>query len=828
MSDRAVRLALAGMIVGVPLALGGEQPLLTLAAALVAVALLAVTIRRRAAAGGGPGVPGLSALAAFAGLALLTTVPLPAVALRVLSPATAALYGEMLPGWPADGTWRPLALDPYAVWTSLAGAGVGVAVYAVLLGFPWREGGVDGGPMHIQVSGGVLLALLLGGALVALATLLLRAAGYGSLAAEGGTSLFAGRASGPFRTPDLLAAHLGMLIPVAAAYGFAVARRFAVRFRSSADMPLGLAARSRAVVSTLTVNQARLWPPAAAALLVLTMLAAHAATGSPGGRAALLLGLAITAMGLAAPAVRHRRLGTAAAACLLFAGAGVAGLWIGAEARHPAPATAREFGGFASRLAVTEGTAAVVRHHALVGTGLGSWPDAFRRHRTGTFRQPVAAQAASGYLELTAEVGLIGLGLIVLFALAVRRAFRVPRSAVDGDLAVADWRAALADAELLRWGLVGGMAVCALHSILDAPLRAPANLLVLMTLLALLVAGGAAARLGAGRALGSLAALLAIALVPLLASLARGLTGAPLSPGDLLARAQAALGEGETGRDAARALIERAVLAAPARSAVHHAAATVLGPGPAGDAALARALALDPWSCEIRDALAVRLWQRGERSAGLVEFEESMARCPSFAEHAYLFEGASPVSTDGGGGRTLAAGDPLAARLGALDPQVGDAVGRGLVRALAGLPAGPGRLAVAAALATVREAQGHLAGAATMLAEEAERAPDEASKGMLLARAARDWLRAGDLRAAERVFVAAIRQAPERGDLYRRLAVDIYAARGDYATADGILQAGQRHAADPVPVYRGVLELLAQREAAKRPANTAGVGVVEP
>jgi hypothetical protein len=56
---------------------------------------------------------------------------------------------------------------------------------------------------------------------------------------------------------------------------------------------------------------------------------------------------------------------------------------------------------------------------------------------------------------------------------------------------------------------------------------------------------------------------------------------------------------------------------------------------------------------------------------------------------------------------------------------------------------------------------------------------------------------------------------PEEGILYRRLAVDVYAARGDFDTAQTVLKAGERNAVDLLPIYGAVTEVLGRREAAR-------------
>src|SRR5438132_642354 len=104
-SDRKVLLALQGLVLGLPLCLGGRQPWAVAAASAVVLVLLAVTIRERRRRGTAPYPPGIKTLVLLIGLALATTLPLTPAVLRLLAPATARLYAEMLPGWPGNGGW---------------------------------------------------------------------------------------------------------------------------------------------------------------------------------------------------------------------------------------------------------------------------------------------------------------------------------------------------------------------------------------------------------------------------------------------------------------------------------------------------------------------------------------------------------------------------------------------------------------------------------------------------------------------------------------------------------------------------------------------------
>src|SRR5438132_1607700 len=158
--------------------------------------------------------------------------------------------------------------------------------------------------------------------------------------------------------------------------------------------------------------------------------------------------------------------------------------------------------------------------------------------------------------------------------------------------------------------------------------------------------------------------------------------------------------------------------------------------------------------------------------------------------------------------RMLAGASPLSARdcLEKADLALAEEGDRG--RAL-GSAAGGERTAIVEDLASLLEARGQWREAAAALQAEAGRNAEVSGQ---LARAARDYLKADDKAAAEQALRAALERAPERGDLYRTLAVDVYAARGDFPAAESVLQAGERNALDMLPVYEGVTEVLARRE----------------
>src|SRR5579884_3398852 len=746
MRGRGVLLGVQGLLAGLPLLRGGHPPWALALAMPAVLVLLALTLRARQEHGG-PRAPAVGTLAAFLALGLASTVPLPPSWVRALSPHAAALYARLLP---ASGTWHALALDPWDAWLELARCAVAFGAFAVIVGYPWGDAAACR-----RVLRGLLGALLAGGTLGAFSGLVQVARGDGGpaglLPAPRG-----GRASGPLVNPNHFAAVLELVIPLALA--------------STAIVVLGLA---------------------------------HRASGSRGGLAAVLIGLGVAAGAAAADAIRRRRgpwrwLLLAPAAAGIVAGGCAFARW----AAVPPAAYAGENPdsiepSLGSRLAVAAQGLAVVAEYPVFGAGLGSWHVAYLPHQAPPVDGGIWDHAHDDYVELAAETGAVGLALAIACALIVLRAARR--------------RGPGADVGLLRAGLAGGASAVLVHATVDFPLHVPASLLGLMTTLGLLVLTAAPRPNGRSWAIAALLALATAAAVPLAANTALLAAGAaPLSPCACLAQADVLLAEhGAAARAEALGLVRRAIALSPADPAAHAAFADVLGPGPAGDAALRRALALAPAATEVRDRLALRLWAEGDRSAAAAELEESVRRFPYLISHAALAP--NPEATQPLGGR-----DPFSTRLAALPPELARAVELGLEQALAQVAAGAARVGIVSDLATLREARGRWQEAAALLRREAQRSHDA---GTYLVRAARDYLAAREDGRAEEALRAGIAQMPQDGDLYRRLAIDIYLPRGDLAAAEETLRAGERAAADLLPVYRGTTELLSRREGAARGAT---------
>jgi tetratricopeptide (TPR) repeat protein len=843
-ADRRVLRTLQVLVLALPLFLGGRHPLgVTLGLAAV-LALLVWTVRERARRSEAGDVVGVGALIAFVALALATTVPLPPALLSLLSPDTATLYRDMLPGWPDAGgwsAWRPLALDPHGVWVELCKIGIGLGAFVVLIGYPWRADDPDEDPRQ-QVFATLVLTLIAGGAALSLLALVHEVGGGERILWLLEPVALPGRASGPFANPNHFAAWLEMAIPLGVAYLGAVAlrtgRHVARMARSSQSM--GVAPR-RAWAGALASHQRSFWLPLLVAGAVLVMVVAHLATGSRGGTMSLLVGLAVVALGFARRRRGARRSRVARMASVAIVGVLVVGSlasvasWSRLEEELLAGNGADGSDvSLAMRVAVAAKGRGIVADFPLAGTGLGAWRYAFPLYQAPPVEGGIWQHAHNDYLELAAETGVVGIAIVLWFALAVLAGVRRSTPGGEADPArrhdrpagfePADWRAAFARASWLRFGVCGGIAAILVHSTVDFGLRLPANLLLLGMLTGMLVltrpvaASSAPAR---SRAIAAFAALLLISALPLATGAVREtLGGMPASATALVEGADRALAEDG---DAARAVTyaRLAIDRSPADRATHEALAIALaGESSAdgtsqdeGERALRRAIRLDPWAVELRDWLVVTLVQRGATGVAAGELEESIARYPYLVSHALPEPAMAAGRADAAGWLgDLAGSDTMRTQLATMDPPLADAVERGLRRALTERPGGRERQVVVEDLVLLLEARGRHAEAGRELRDAAGITPEDAPR---LARAASDFLAAGDADAAQEALVAALKLTPDRGDLYRKLAVDVFAARGDFGSAEQVLRVAQQNSQDMIPVYRGLTRVLTMRESAR-------------
>jgi Tfp pilus assembly protein PilF len=599
-----------------------------------------------------------------------------------------------------------------------------------------------------------------------------------------------------------------MLIPLTALCLVAIGGRVLTRLERRTEIARHTtAARSRILMAALVGSQQRLIAP----LIVLTalgvMLIAHEATDSRGGRVALLIAALICMLGFAlrgAPAqdrMRARRAGVAVLAVLALGGILVWRSVLGSAENVTATQTIDPSLG--ARLLVVAQALPLVGEFPLVGVGLGSWEHAFRLEQRPPIERGRWSHAHNDYLEFVVDTGLIGALILVWFAWAVTRAVRggaVARDVSeprDGKLVPAptaatryrtdridsrdDWMAVSQDWPLLRIGLAGGVGALLAHSLSDFHLQNPANTLIFMTLLGLLVLSAPTRAPGGGArawAPVGLIAVIAFATAAPVFGLAPFTSSGAASAQARIADAHLALlaTEDVEARDKAVLLARSAVELAPVEPDTHEILARALADEVEGDAAYRRAIWLSPDESQLRDVLAHRLWDRGEQAQALVELERSIAGAPYLAAHDYLALGNDLDPTSPRGRlRTLTASDSLPARLRLLDPTIQSAIERGLRRALE-----KGEFidydTTVSDLATLLEASGRHTEAAAFLEESAASSIGDED---LLRRAAVNYLTGGDFASAERVLTEQLIRMPENGELYRLLAVDVYAEQED-------------------------------------------------
>lgn len=848
--DRWVLTAIEALVLCLPLFLGGRDPGAIAVGAIVILTLLCVTVVERRRREGSPSVPGLWVLAAFLALAMLTVVPLPPGLLRRLSPATARLYGLALPGWPDGGewsAWRPLALSPYDVFSTLTRFSVAIGTYGVVAGFPWSLAPEDweGEAPRAVVLDRLIATILLGGVAMAALGLVQSAFGNGWVMWLSEEPSMVGRMAGPFVNPNHYAAWLEMVIPIGFAFVLTMAARLTRRVARTARSGRGMGVRSRrAWASALVIHQRMLWPPIAATLALAIMISAHGATDSRGGRFALLVGLAVSGLGTVykvGDAFSRSRTGRVIG--MLIAALPLVGVplvllaWIRASGEV---ATSGLDGSvdlsLAARLAASRLGARLLRDFPLFGVGLGSWLDAFRPYQAPPLEGGILDHAHNDYLEIFVETGFVG-GLLVMgfaaslvwFVLRQRVGSRGSRSLQAREhppgshrhpagFELPEWRLAIRDHHLLRWGMAGGVAAILAHSFLDFGLRLPANLLLLFFLLALIVLSVGPPDAGRAPGLAVMVAVFAIAAWPQARNwIATMRDDDPVSPRSRVDRAEFLLAEEpEEGWTRAVELLKGAIDGAPALIEAHEMLAQALGPGPGAIEAMRRAVSLQPWAVQRRDELAMMLFEEGIPEDAADEIAEGMFQYPSLDVHAYFYRAAPPEKVENprlsDTLRILDHPTTTTARIKSMDPVLAGGIERGLRRALSEGRTGIPREHVLMELSAFLEARDEMRKAGELLLSEGQSLEDP---GYLM-RAASDFIAAGDVADGERALLSALVLDPSEALLYQSLATEIYGPRGDFESADAILAAGRRNATDQLPLDRSMSSLLTLRRSAER------------
>ena len=258
----------------------------------------------------------------------------------------------------------------------------------------------------------------------------------------------------------------------------------------------------------------------------------------------------------------------------------------------------------------------MVRDFPVFGVGLGAWPELFPRYQRPPWQLTFYREAHNDFLEMLAEVGVVGTLLLGWFFWRV--GLHLYRSGT------------LVSSRPLGIAFLVSAGTMAVHASFNFTLQVPANALLFTTLLALAV------RMGKDQTnfppLPAQSPLVSRAMAPAIGVLASVLLLAALKqhavPYPVFASSPTSLAE-------ARQL----VLAYPARAASHHALFHLLGPAAPVDQRrreLEIALGLEPLNPTLRDQYAAILWQTGSEEAALQEISRSVFWSPLAATHAYI------------------------------------------------------------------------------------------------------------------------------------------------------------------------------------------------
>ncbi len=225
-------------------------------------------------------------------------------------------------------------------------------------------------------------------------------------------------------------------------------------------------------------------------LLLITMVIALVLTRSRGGNAAFFIALAITGALVAWRSPQLRRLALIVVTSMLVVDLIVIGQWVGldkvvqrlegtaitieqAEAREERGVNLRREETLEERLIAAGYAIDMVKSRPLLGYGGSSFYIAFPQYK-GDHPLGFYDHAHNDYVEIAANTGLLGLGL--LLALCAAAFWRAVRALGDDNPALARGMAA---------GVVMAITSLALHSIVDFNLQIPANALTFTTVLAL-------------------------------------------------------------------------------------------------------------------------------------------------------------------------------------------------------------------------------------------------------------------------------------------------------------------------------------------------------
>ena len=757
----------------------------------------------------------------FTGFILLQLLPLPPTFLRYLSPMTYEVYVKTLPGWPekppyeelfhpsvssADADewallpttsevqqgapipfsvplttgpassienalsltrlWQPLSIAPSLTRTDLLKFFAYVSLLLLLRFYPLER--TPGGKEEKRFVRALLVTTVNIGLIVAVVGLLQRLLWNGKILwfftpYDWGTppAEISTHASGPFVSYTHFANYLTLLFPLTL---------------------IGVISPT-----FLTPNQSRPALRLLCGFTLLLLLVAILLSLSRGGWLGLLLGVSLLFWLLSSATdfsprllpASHKSLVTGFALLVIFTLC-----FVGPLAGRQMDARLEEtLQGEASgrmRALVWADTLSMIRDFPVWGSGLGAWPELFPRYQRPLWPAPFFREAHNDYLELLAETGLVGFGLLAWFFLHT------------GSLLWRGLKNMRRDLVPILAALLTALGIMAFHEIFDFNLQIPANAFLFTLLLGIALRltarnphsepqppapprlGLTANWLTARGRLWSRSYVVAGMIIPAVFLLALTLRQDSLPyPYNIV-------------HPASLSEVRPLLLAYPAHASLHLALARLLPTTfPPRQQALEAALWLEPKNSTARDLYAAGLFRRGQEDEGLRQTALSVFFTPSLDAHVYLNPRLLPW---------LPLGEQRAIEEGlqkAVAAESAEAVhGLGAFYASLGRFVDEGKLYETAALR--------------------EQTPDQQLPFLL--HAGHAYARAKAAEPAERVWRRALVVAPRDVRAYQYLATMVFASKENLGAAKTVISEGLQNGAEPATL------LLALADA----AQTAG------
>ena len=640
------------------------------------------------------------------------------------------------------GRWRPLALAPLLTLSSLLALLSCGCAFLVTAFYPLAYG--EDSESTFRFIRVLLRMILITGFLVAFLGLIERATWNGKILwifvpYDWGKPLFEPllRARGPFVDPDHFAGYLAMVFPLALACAvfpnLITPRRATLAFR----IQCGVASFVIFLAILLSLSRAG-WLGLIVATVIMFLLAA------PRGATRDAESSGISKFG----GVRLAIVGIV----ILF---GASMIFIGPEARVATVTrvnqSAAELETSVNRMQAWKGGLALIRDFPLLGVGLGGWPEIFERYQLPPWQMLYFAQAHNDYVQLIAEVGIVGLVLFVWLAV------RIIRKVASGALSME------ASSGPIFGAIIAGLAAMCLIEIFDFDLRIPAisllfsvfaGLLVRLTTIGSWSAGKLKTRPWAIRALTAAVAMVALALVG--AALTQDATVYPYN-----------LTQPENFTEA-RALL----VTYPANVNTHLALIRLDGDSMAPevlDAEFRRSVWLDPLDPNTRDLYAQTLINSKRYDDAFAQVKASVLNFPRFQGHRYLVPRLIPWL-------------PLELKK-AIEEGLNEAVDRDFEHA-------------PATLGEYYETVGQFDNEAHTFERAAHLQRDPAMRAKYLKKAGEAFTQAGAMGTALITFREAAESAPDDSSIYSDMAVLVYGPRHDVDGARRTVELGIENGAD--------------------------------